>query len=127
MCNNFENRITTNEEPMYLKNKTTSNLFFKNKINEGVFIDEKEYQIKRFETTFKNADIPPILKKNTKFCTNYFNGFNPYISYDDMIQNRYAIRASPVGCRNIVDTGQRDIIIEYSSIVELVNDGWQLA
>ena len=89
-------------------------------------MEGKESQKKRLETIFRVAYFAPIFKPNPKHCKNKFADLTPYISYKDLIRNKLFIRGCPIGCGKSADSGQRDIIAEYSTIDELVNDGWQL-
>ena len=89
-------------------------------------MEEKNSQKKMLEAIFRVASFAPIFKSNPKHCINKFADFTPYISYKDLIKSKLFIRGCPIGSKSCSDTGQRDIIVEYDSIDELVNDGWQL-
>jgi len=89
-------------------------------------MDESGAQMRSLEVIFQTATFAPLFKPNPKHCKNQFAHFTPYISYKDIINKKYFIRGCPIGPGNFPDTGQRDIIAEYASIEELVNDGWQL-
>ena len=89
-------------------------------------MEGKDSQKKRLEAIFQVASFAPIFKTNPKHCINKFADLTPYISYKDLIKNRLYIRGCPIGSKSCSDNGQRDIIAEYGSIDELLNDGWQL-
>ena len=85
-----------------------------------------DLQKKNLEAIFRSAYFAPIFKPNPKYCKNEFADVTPYISYKDVVKNKFLIKGSPIGSRNGADLGIRDIIVEYSNIDDLVNDGWQL-
>jgi hypothetical protein len=87
---------------------------------------ENDLQEKRIQLIFEQALFAPLLKRNPKYCRNRFLNLTPYISFKDITANRYAIRCTPVGARNIKDLGIRELIVEYENIHDLVNDGWRL-
>ena len=87
---------------------------------------ESESQKRSLEAIFRIAAFAPLFKRNPKHCIDQFADLTPYISYRDIINKKLFIRGCPIGSRNCSDTGQRDIIVAYSSIDELINDGWQL-
>jgi len=89
-------------------------------------MDDKEFQIKRLEAIFNNPSFAPIFKSNPRHCINEFARLTPYISCKDIESKMVVIRGCPIGFRNSIDSGKREIIVTYSSINELVNDGWQL-
>ena len=87
---------------------------------------DKEFQIKSLETIYREASFAPIFKPNPRHCINEFARLTPYISYKDIKCNMVVIRGCPIGVRNCDDSGQRNIIVRYNSIRELVDDGWEL-
>ncbi len=78
------------------------------------------------EAILSAASFAPIFKRNPKYCLNEFADLTPYISYVDLKRNKLMIKGSPIGSKHYSDTGRREIIVEYATIDELVNDGWQL-
>lgn len=58
------------------------------------------------------------------------DGMIPYISYSDLLDNKYNIRAIPVsdflGEDKVEKTENGKIIAHYDSLEELVDDGWML-
>ena len=89
-------------------------------------MDDKEFQIKSLEAIYIKPSFAPIFKSNPRHCINEFARLTPYISCRDIERKMIVIRGCPIGCRNIIDSGKREIIASYSSINELVKDGWQL-
>ena len=91
-----------------------------------VMIKESDSQKKSLEAIFRAASYAPIFKQNPKYCLNQFAELTPYISYIDLKKNKLMIKGSPVGSKHTSDTGRREVIVEYATIDELLNDGWQL-
>ncbi len=89
-------------------------------------MDDKDFQKKSLESIFRVATFAPLFEPHPRHCINQFAGFTPYISFKDLINKRIYIRACPIGNKNSNDTGERRIIITYSNIDELVEDGWRL-
>ena len=89
-------------------------------------MNEENSQIKSLEAIISAASFAPIFKPNPKHCINQFADFTPYISFNDIVNNKLFIRGCPIGSKNFADTGEREIIVEYATIGDLVNDGWQL-
>ena len=89
-------------------------------------MNDKDFHRKILEAVYRMADYPPIFKPNPRHCINQFAKLTPYISYNDIKKNKVVIRGNPIVSGDSVDCGKRDVIIEYSSIGELVDDGWQV-
>ncbi len=89
-------------------------------------MDNKNHQKKRLISIFKEAAFAPIFKHHPTYCIDRFAELTPYISYDDVVDNKFSIRGCPIGSGNSFDSGEREIIIEYATIDELLDDGWQL-
>lgn len=89
-------------------------------------MEDTEYQRKNLETIYRDASIAPVFKQNPKYCTGKFIDMAPYISYDDIMSNKFIIRARPMIEQNSFDSQEREIIVEYNSLESLVNDGWRL-
>ncbi len=81
---------------------------------------------KRFEEIYNSPSFAPILQKNPKYCVGLFSEITPYISFKDVLNHKFLIRGCPIGSASAFDDGNRGIIIEYSSIRELLDDGWRL-
>ena len=89
-------------------------------------MDDKDFQKKSIESIFRTASFAPLFKPNPKYCLDQFAELTPYISYSDIKNNRIFIRGCPIGVRNSQDSGKREVIIAYTTIEELVEDGWRL-
>jgi hypothetical protein len=90
-------------------------------------MDDKEYQKKNLEKIYRDASLAPAFQQHPKYCTGDFAEVTPYIAYDDIMDEKYIIRGRGIGARiNGFDNEKRQIIVEYSSIDDLVNDGWRL-
>ena len=89
-------------------------------------MNSKDLQIKTLEEIFRTPSYAPIFKQNPHYCINRFSDLTPYISFKDLLNNKILIRGCPIGRGNFVDLGSREIIVEYDTIEELVNDGWIL-
>lgn len=112
--------------------------FFKNKdnipdieieTNEDLILVKEEsdfdWQVRNIANIFNAASMAPVFKKNPKYCTGNFADLTPYISYNDVLNYKYIIRARPLGENNSFDSEERDIITQYDSIEQLVKDGWR--
>ena len=80
-------------------------------------------QIKNLDAIYADASMAPVFRSNAKYCVDQFAGLTPYISYGDIMEYKYVIRATS-DYEDKSDTNP--VIIEYGSIEELVNDGWRL-
>ena len=89
-------------------------------------MDDKDFQKKSIESIFRTASFAPLFKPNPKYCLDQFAELTPYISYTDIKNNWIFIRGCPIGVRNSQDSGKREVIIAYTTIEELVEDGWRL-
>jgi len=101
-------------------NVQVSNDMFEDSAYTGPNISNS-FQKKTLQNIYANASYAPFLKKNTKYSVGKFFNKTPYISYDDIMNNKYIIRGKESG---VSEKGE--IIAEYKSIDELVNDGWRL-
>ena len=89
-------------------------------------MEDKDYQKKNIEAIYAAASLAPVFKKNPKHSVGNYADLTPYISYNDIMENKYIIRGRPIGEHNSFDSEEREIIAEYDSIESLVNDGWRL-
>lgn len=89
-------------------------------------MDDKDYQKKNLTSIYRDASLAPVFKPNPKYCINKFSDLTPYISYDDVMNNKYIIRGRPNDLHNSFDSEEGEVIVEYRSIDEMVNDGWRL-
>ena len=86
-------------------------------------MNDTGYQKENLEAIYKAASLSPVFKSNPKYNT---GNLTPYISYNDIMANKYIIRIRPLEIQNSFDGGKREIVAEYESVEELVNDGWRL-
>lgn len=112
----------------YIKNISDVQLIINNDLPKK---EKKEndfdWQVKALKNIYNSASLSPVFKKNSKYCIGKFAEMIPYISYVDVMDYKYIIRAKPLTRKiNNFDTYQGEIIVQYDSIEELVKDGWQL-
>lgn len=89
--------------------------------------EDQAYQKKNLDAIYRDASFAPVFKKNPTYCIGKFADATPYVSYDDVMDNKFIIRARPLGEEiNSFDSQAREIIKEYHSSEDLVNDGWRL-
>jgi hypothetical protein len=86
-------------------------------------IEDIEYQKKKLEAIYSAASLAPILKSNAKYCTGQFAALTPYIASSDVMDYKFIIRATS-DYENKADSNS--IIIEYTSLDELVIDDWRV-
>jgi hypothetical protein len=89
-------------------------------------MDDKEIQKKNLEQIYSAGSHTPVFKNNQKHCIGNFASLTPYISYNDVITNKYIIRGRPIGMYGSFDAEAREVIAEYDSLESLVDDGWRL-
>lgn len=85
-------------------------------------ITDKEYQIKNLEKIFNDACFSPAFHQHEKYP---IEGL-PRISYDDVMNYKYIIRNDRDRSGNTCWSKNSDMIVEYQSIEDLVDDGWRL-
>jgi hypothetical protein len=92
---------------------------------------DDDHQISNLNKIFSEALRAPIFRYNNAFfekeCA-YKEDFLPRISYDDIMEFRQIIRWCPIDAAGKAYWTDRnaEVIVEYSSIQELVADGWRL-
>lgn len=89
-------------------------------------MDDKEYQKKNLQLIYRDASLAPVFHKNDKYCKGSFENIIPFIAYDDVMDNKYIIRARDEGIINSFFSEKTEIVVKYESIDELVEDGWRL-
>ena len=88
---------------------------------------DKNQEKQNLERIYENGSASTVFHRNEKYCTGKFANMIAFISINDVMDYKYIIRVS-----NSIDIAQSyagdrmEIIKEYSSIEELVNDGWRL-
>jgi len=131
--------FTIDLEEYHTNKKSLLIEFFKNKenipdieiaTNEELTIAKKEsdfdWQVREIVNIFTRGSMSPVFKINSKYCKGQFLNVTPYISYNDVLNYKYIIRARPQGEINSFDSKEREIIKQYESIEELVKDGWRI-
>jgi len=86
-------------------------------------MNDKEFQKKNLQEIFNTANMSPCFKENPKFLVNGV----PRIAYDDVMNWRYIIRLDEnFGDNRFWSDNNAKEIVRYSTIDDLVNDGWRL-
>lgn len=82
-------------------------------------------QVEMLKSIFEAASYAPIFKENPKYPQTKIKA--PYIAFDDVMDYKYIIRCCDVSEISSFRSEKSDeIIAEYSTAEELVNDGWRL-
>ncbi len=103
-----------------------SNDMFEDSAYKGDSISNS-FQKKTLQNIYYSASLAPVFQVNSKYNFEKFSDKTPYISYDDIMNNKYIIRGREKGILNQYHSEKEEIIAEYKSVDELVNDGWSLA
>ena len=83
-------------------------------------MDDKEYQLKTLDKVFMAAAYPIVFKNNPKY---HIGWDTPFIALSDVMALNYIIRIS----KSYEDKSEtNEIIVQYNSLEEIVNDGWRL-
>lgn len=83
-------------------------------------------QLKALKEIYRTADISPVFRSNENLALEIGDGL-PYISLDDVLENRYIIRLLPGGLAGTFPyTEKGPVLKEYPSLEALANDGWEL-
>jgi hypothetical protein len=91
--------------------------------------EDKEYQLNNLKEIYEKALYPPIFKNNPKYCVGKFANLTAYISYEDIMNYKYIIRArdwSSCDSTVLVSNEGSEIIKEYDNMESLIDDGWEL-
>jgi len=85
-------------------------------------------EIKLFKRVYDDAMYAPLLRWNPKYKTEEFNDMTPYICIDDICDYNYVVCAIPDEevTMMLQERFRRNVIAEYNSIEEMVEDGWRL-
>jgi hypothetical protein len=84
---------------------------------------DRDYQIENLKRIFADASSSPVFKGNDKYPTEGV----PRIAYSDVMDFKYNIRVDTE-----FDAGpsfwdeKTPVIVKYTSIEDLVDDGWRL-
>ena len=85
-------------------------------------------EIKLFKQVYDDAMYAPLLRWNIKFKTAQLNGMTPYICINDICNYKYVVSAIPDEevTMMLQERFRRNVIAEYNSLEEMVEDGWRL-
>ena len=85
-------------------------------------------EIRLFKQVYDDAMYAPYVRWNPKYKTEEFNGMTPYICIDDICDYKYVVCAIPdeEAVTMLQEQQRRNVIVEYNSIEEMVEDGWRL-
>ena len=89
-------------------------------------MDDRIVQKQKLLEIFRVPTFAPLFKQNPIYCINHFAAQTPYISYADILNNKFIIRGSSVGSKTTSTIKSGTIIIEYEHLDKLVEDGWRL-
>ena len=85
-------------------------------------------EIRLFKEVYEDAMYAPLLRWNPKYQTSQFAGMTPYICIDDICDYKYVVCAIPNKdvTPMLQERFRRNVIAEYDSLEEMVEDGWIL-
>ena len=91
-------------------------------------------EIRLISEVYEDAKYAPLLRWNLKFKTKQFDGMTPYICLNDICHHKYVVCAIPDRDVDkmfqeygmLQEFSRREVIAEYNSIEEMVEDGWRL-
>lgn len=89
-------------------------------------MEDKDYQKQNLQAIYSDASVAPVFKKNPKHSIGKFVDMTPYISYNDVMDKKFIIRGRSTDETNSFDAEEREVIVAYRTIDELINDGWRL-
>jgi hypothetical protein len=83
-------------------------------------MNDKEYQLKTLDQVFMAAAYPIVFKNNPKYDIGQNTAF---IALSDIMNLNYILRKS----KSYDDkSDQNEIIVQYNSLQDIVEDGWRL-
>jgi hypothetical protein len=85
---------------------------------------DREYQLDHLDSIFHNGSYSPLFKHNPKYPVNAGDALR--IAYDDVISYNYVIRKDPSASSDTCWSEESEIVADYDSLQELVDDGWRL-
>ncbi len=85
-------------------------------------------EVRLFKQVYDDAKYAPFVRWNPKYKTEKYNGMTPYICIDDIVNYKYVVCAIPDEEVKMMlqEQHRRNVIVEYNSIEEMVEDGWRL-
>ena len=87
-----------------------------------------EREVRLFKKVYDDAMCAPYLRWNPKYKTKEFSGMTPYICIADICDYNYVVCAIPDNEAHMMlqEQERRNVIVEYNSVEEMVEDGWRL-
>jgi len=87
-------------------------------------MDDRAYQISNLQEILGGALMSPVFRENPKYTADGV----PRIDYNDVMSNKYVIKCDTdfPGSGSYWCNENAVAIARYSSIEELVDDGWRL-
>ena len=84
-------------------------------------------EIRLFNQVYEDAAYAPLLRRNPKF-KKQLEGMTPYICINDICNYKYVVCAIPDEevTMGFQEMNRRNVIREYGSVEEMVEDGWRL-
>jgi hypothetical protein len=89
-----------------------------------VTMDDRAYQISNLQKILGEALMSPVFRENPK----YDSKGAPRIDYNDVMNNKYIIKSDTdfPGSGSYWCNENAEFIVQYTSIDDLVDDGWRL-
>ncbi len=89
----------------------------------GPLSSDREYQLHWLNQIVDDGARSPFFKTNPKYPQ---SDQACRMSYDDVMGRRWIVRIAPDSFDKTLWSGDTQIVAEYKSIEELVDDGWRL-
>jgi hypothetical protein len=83
-------------------------------------------QEKYIREIFEKLSMTPLFNFNPKYYQFRYENMTPYITYNDLVSDKYIIRVRPSDIMDSIDNEEREIIVQYDSIKQMIGDGWTL-
>lgn len=92
-------------------------------------LEEIESRKQEFKEHYDNPIVSPQLRWNKKYKTTELENYTPIIAINDLVESNYVVCAIPnekveFMLMHLPRTDK--VIAEYSSLEEMVNDGWRM-
>ena len=92
-------------------------------------LEEIESRKQEFKEHYDNPIVSPQLRWNKKYKTTELENYTPIIAINDLVERNYVVCAIPnekveFMLMHLPRTDK--VIAEYSSLEEMVNDGWRM-
>lgn len=92
-------------------------------------LEEIESRKQEFKEHYDNPIVSPQLRWNKKYKTTELENYTPIIAINDLVKSNYVVCAIPnekVEFMLMHHPRTDKVIAEYSSLEEMVNDGWRM-